>query len=45
MENYLDYDVKTLDKNNAYWTAKEICQQPQMWEKNKLNCECTARSN
>ncbi len=33
MESYLNYDVKTLDKNNAYWTAKEICQQPLCWEK------------
>ena len=30
---YLNIDDATLEKNNGYWTAKEIAQQPEMWRK------------
>jgi len=31
MENLLNVDIESLKKNNAYNTAKEINQQPQLW--------------
>jgi tagatose-6-phosphate ketose/aldose isomerase len=31
MEKLLNLDIKSLKKNNAYYTAKEIDQQPRLW--------------
>lgn len=33
MEQYLDYSETELSKRSAYWTAKEITQQPECWLK------------
>ncbi|VUD67307.1 D-galactosamine-6-phosphate deaminase AgaS [Thalassocella blandensis] len=30
--NFLNYSEQILKDKDAYWTAKEICQQPQCWE-------------
>ncbi|MWN32046.1 MULTISPECIES: SIS domain-containing protein [unclassified Gilliamella] len=32
MQKYLDYSVDFLEKRSALHTAKEICQQPQIWQ-------------
>lgn len=32
---YLDISENLLKGKNGYWTAKEICQQPEMWKKTK----------
>ena len=31
MQMHLDIDVNLLTAENAYWTAREICQQPDAW--------------
>ncbi len=31
MSDYLTYDTDFLKSQNGYWTAKEICQQPNIW--------------
>ncbi len=33
MNNYLNITPSQLNENNGYWTAKEICQQPDTWGK------------
>ncbi|GHG00784.1 SIS domain-containing protein [Thalassotalea marina] len=32
MTHYLTFSEQELKQNNAYWTAKEIAQQPQAWQ-------------
>lgn len=33
MNSYLTYTQAALEQQNAYWTAKEISQQPESWQK------------
>ena len=39
MSQYLNYSEEFLKKNNGYWTAKEICQQPNIWRQASINIE------
>lgn len=31
MRRYLDIDTRSLENENSYWTAREICEQPKAW--------------
>ncbi|WP_206483433.1 SIS domain-containing protein [Thalassotalea sp. G2M2-11] len=37
MNEYLTIDVANLKEKNAYWTAKEISQQPKVWREAQAN--------
>ncbi len=39
MTTFLTYNEEFLTANNAYWTAKEISQQPQIWRQASANVE------
>lgn len=41
MSNYLTYAEEFLKANNAYWTAKEISQQPDIWRQAAANVEAS----
>ncbi len=42
MNNYLGYTTGELDKLSAFWTAKEISQQPDCWRKTRAIIEQSA---
>lgn len=39
MNEYLTIDISTLRDKNAYWTAKEISQQPKVWRQAASNIQ------
>lgn len=39
MPQLLDIDVEVLKGNNSYWTAKEISQQPEVWQQAVANIQ------
>lgn len=43
MTTFLTYNEDFLTANNAYWTAKEISQQPQIWRQATANIEANRK--
>ena len=39
MRHYLNIDTCSLESENSYWTAREICEQPSAWKRSLLAIE------